>query len=218
MTYLIKSFYDINTNFEDIKKTHEKNAIFYVHQTHSNICYELSPIDDPEHVKNIQADAMIAHNQKCILCIKTADCLPILIFSKKLNCIAAIHAGWRGVLSEIVSICLKKLTLTYKNLDSFEMHIGPHLQRDSFEVDSDVFTKFETLSKKISLTEFYFKQGNKYYIDLSKFVFQQALISGFNEKLIFVSSTDTKTNEQYHSYRRNKGASGRNLSCIGLID
>ncbi|MBI9069589.1 MAG: laccase domain-containing protein, partial [Salinivirgaceae bacterium] len=41
-------------------------------------------------------DALITNISGKVLCIKTADCAPILLYNAKSSVIAAIHAGWKG--------------------------------------------------------------------------------------------------------------------------
>jgi len=217
MKRLVKNFFDKWTTVNDLKNLYKDSLIYSVHQTHSNICYEINRNDDPLKVLKIEADAMIEHDTSGVLYVKTADCLPILIYSKKLNCVAAVHAGWRGILNEVLSVCLKKIKSKYENLKDFEMHIGPHIQQSSFEVEEDVFIKFQKLAEKYSLAEFYFKQADKYFIDLQKFAIQQGIIEGLAKESILTSEVDTKVDMNYHSFRRDKQMSGRNISCIGFI-
>jgi YfiH family protein len=214
---LVKEFFNKDIKIDDLKKLYDSSLIYSVHQKHSNIIYEIIKNNDPVDVSKIEADAMIAHNLNCILCIKTADCLPILIFSKELKCFAAVHAGWRGVLSEILSKCLYTLKLRYKELKGFELHIGPHIQQNSFEVDQDVLIKFQELAAKLNIVEFYSVSSNKYHINLQHFAIRQAILAGIDEMNIFTSSIDTKTDISYNSFRRDKEKSARNLSCVGFI-
>ncbi|HXC61320.1 MAG TPA: polyphenol oxidase family protein, partial [Nitrospiria bacterium] len=47
-------------------------------------------------------DAIVTDQTGVILAVRTADCLPVLIFDPMQRVIAAVHAGWRGALREIV--------------------------------------------------------------------------------------------------------------------
>jgi copper oxidase (laccase) domain-containing protein len=42
----------------------------------------------------------------------TADCVPILLYDKKKNIIAAIHAGWKGafkgIINNVINFMFKK--------------------------------------------------------------------------------------------------------------
>ncbi len=43
------------------------------------------------------------------VCVKTADCVPILLANTKTGDVSAIHAGWRGTVSDIVTNAVKLL-------------------------------------------------------------------------------------------------------------
>ena len=57
-------------------------------------------------------DAIITNQPGVILAVRTADCVPVLIFDPEQRVIAAVHAGWRGTLRGVVP-------------KSFAMHAGP---------------------------------------------------------------------------------------------
>ena len=42
-------------------------------------------------------DGFYTDRQGLSLCVKVADCLPVLLYEPEANCIAALHAGWRGL-------------------------------------------------------------------------------------------------------------------------
>lgn len=48
------------------------------------------------------ADGIVSRDPNKILCVRTADCLPVLAWGSGGNIIAAIHAGWRGLSKGIV--------------------------------------------------------------------------------------------------------------------
>ena len=41
-------------------------------------------------------DGFYTDRQGLSLCVKVADCLPVLLYEPEANCIAALPAGWRG--------------------------------------------------------------------------------------------------------------------------
>ena len=50
-----------------------------------------------------QADASYTHEAGVVCAVMTADCLPLLVCSSDGGQIAAIHAGWRGLLAGVIS-------------------------------------------------------------------------------------------------------------------
>lgn len=80
----------------------------------------------------------MTNQAKLALCISTADCLPIMIYSPISRWVAGIHAGWRGVASQIFRDTLLKLDAVGVPRESLQIFIGPHIQMESFEVHKDV--------------------------------------------------------------------------------
>lgn len=46
-------------------------------------------------------DALITDTPQTVLCISTADCIPILLYDPVKHVIAAVHAGWKGTAQRI---------------------------------------------------------------------------------------------------------------------
>lgn len=47
-------------------------------------------------------DALITAKPGYCICVSTADCVPVLLYDKKLQVVAAVHAGWKGTVKHIV--------------------------------------------------------------------------------------------------------------------
>ncbi len=188
----------------------------FVKQIHSN---KAIAIDDETKKFNknnrLEADAIITNQKNIAIGIVTADCAPILLFDKKNNIIAAIHAGWRGALSGIIENSVKSMIdLGAKNISC---EIGPMIQQNSYEVSQDLVSEFTTKDSK----------NNKFFAKSSKKDKFQFNLNGFIEEClnklpidnIENNKIDTLSDEKnYHSYRRstlqNQDNYGRNLSII----
>ena len=72
-----------------------------LHQIHSNKFFFIK--NNHNFKKKIKSDASITKTKSVALGILTADCVPILIYDKKLKIISAIHAGWKGAYKGIVA-------------------------------------------------------------------------------------------------------------------
>jgi copper oxidase (laccase) domain-containing protein len=46
--------------------------------------------------EKIIGDAVITDLKGIAIGVKTADCVPILLYDRSKNLIAAVHSGWRG--------------------------------------------------------------------------------------------------------------------------
>lgn len=60
--------------------------------------------DRPESTESVEreGDALITNAKETPLLIRIADCAGVLLFDKKNNVIANIHAGWRGLAQKII--------------------------------------------------------------------------------------------------------------------
>ena len=54
-------------------------------------------------------DAVITDRPGLCVCVKTADCIPVLLYDTKQRLVAAVHAGWRGTVSRIVQKTIKQM-------------------------------------------------------------------------------------------------------------
>lgn len=162
----------------------------------------------------IHADAHYTGTKKLALVIQTADCLPVLGYDKNQKWIYAAHAGWRGVENRIIP---KTIEIFKKNANTplLSLFIGPHIQQPSFEVDEDVAIKLKTCTNPENGHCTFDELKNKYFANLKKIAHTQAQELPIQIQELYISKTDTFTNEHYSSFRRLKNPC-RNWSFIFL--
>ena len=158
-------------------------------------------------------DALVSDVPKACLCISTADCIPVLCYDVRRRAIAAIHAGWRGTVSHIVSKTLEKMRQAYgtEGKDVCAC-IGPGISQEAFEVGDEVCEAFRRAGfdmERIAVRK------EKWHIDLWEANRMQLMAFGIEPSRIEVSGICTYTdNEDFFSARRQGTASGRILSGI----
>ena len=76
-------------------------------------------------------------NTVCV--VQTADCLPLLVTNKKGAIVAAIHAGWRGLLNGVIENTIHKMNMSPNEL---LVWLGPAISQKHFEVGFDVKHSF----------------------------------------------------------------------------
>lgn len=86
-----------------------------------------------------KADAAYTSDKNVICAVMTADCLPLLITDKQGSCVAAIHAGWRGLCDGIVEATIQKLPVEAEKL---MVWLGPAIGADVYEVGKEVYDAF----------------------------------------------------------------------------
>lgn len=157
-------------------------------------------------------DALITNVKGVVLTILTADCVPILLYDKQKEVVAAVHAGWKGTKAQIVSKTVHKMIEMY-GCDPKEIIAGiaPSIGRCCYEVNEDVAEHF------FNIPESFTPIGEKYMLDLPFINKLQLLDVGLQEKNIEMSHTCTACDvERFFSYRKEQGCSGRFMSMIGI--
>jgi len=157
-------------------------------------------------------DAMITNKKDIVLCVLTADCVPILLMDKKKCVIATVHAGWKGTNSKILSKTVDKMVSYFDvNPKDIIACIGPSIGQCCYEVNGDVAKHFSQVSNA------YIQKGIKYMLDLPTINRQLLLKSGVIESNIEMSHVCTSCEvDRFFSYRKEQGCSGRFMSMIGL--
>ncbi len=206
----------IKENLEIVKNKicKESKDIFLMHQMHSNKIYFIDK-NFKFNKQRVKADAIITNQKKLPIGVLTADCVPILIYDKKKNMIAAIHAGWKGAFKDII----KKVINFMVNKGCSRKHIiaaiGPSIQEKNYNVKEDFLRKFIRKDKK---NKIFFKKKNKIiYFDLPNFVKSQLKLNKiYKIDTIKIDTFDKKNN--FFSARRSLKLKhddyGRNISII----
>lgn len=161
---------------------------------HENKAAIIDDIDQDTEIAG--CDALITDQNKYLLTITVADCLPIYFYDINKKVVALAHAGWRGVVSEIVKEVVNLFVSHYNSdLRSIEVFIGPHIQACHFEVKDDVASQFKSASLIV--------RDKKTYINLSQAVRDQLIKSGISPDNINISPECTAClNDKYFSFRR----------------
>lgn len=165
-------------------------------------------------------DALITKEQGYCLCISTADCVPVLLYDRKNQAIAAVHAGWRGTVNYIVGLTLEKMRAVYGTEGQDVMAcIGPSISLASFEVGDEVYETFRINGFDMNRISVFKEESQKYHLDLWEANRLQLLDFGVPGAQIEIAGICTyKQHEEFFSARRLGIKSGRILSGIMLRD
>jgi polyphenol oxidase len=157
-------------------------------------------------------DALITNCPGVTLAITIADCTPVLVYDPKKQALAAIHAGWRGTVQEIVLKTIQKMHQEYGTIPAnCYAYVGTCIDKCSFEVGDEVAAQFAENHKWFNTAV------GKYYVNLKEANQDQLVAAGLPAGQIEVSSFSTVLhNGDYFSYRLEKGQTGRMLACIGI--
>ena len=179
-------------------------SIMIPRQTHStNVCWVDTFGEVPD------TDAVITDKPSLCIAVKTADCIPVLLFDQRQHRIAAIHAGWRGTVGRIVEKTLQQMQSRAEDISAI---IGPGISLESFEVGDEVYEQFlqagfpmQRLAKRYAKWHINLKDANRWLLESN----------GITN--IQVSDIDTLTTPDYYSARRDTINTGRNINGIMII-
>lgn len=157
-------------------------------------------------------DALITDKPGLLIGVTIADCVPILIYDHTHRAVAAIHAGWRGTVGGIVTKTLGLMQQQFGTLaGQCHAYIGTCIDETSFEVGPEVAEQFAPEFKRTD------SGTGKYRVDLKAANRKQLTDFGIPAAQIGVSPFSTVLdNDDYFSYRAEKGQTGRMLAVIGL--
>ncbi|HBG56899.1 peptidoglycan editing factor PgeF [Proteiniphilum sp. UBA1028] len=193
------------------------------HQTHGT---RVLPIDDSffalDHAASIETmygvDATISQKRGVFLCATTADCIPIILYDKQREAIAAIHAGWKGTVGRIVEKTIEEMRRHYSSSPAdIVAGIGPGISMTHYEVGDEVVDAFIREGFDLSDKEVAFRKNpaSRWHIDLKEINKRELLRLGVFGKNIEKSDLCTFEREElFFSARRQTEHSGRMLTGI----
>ncbi len=162
------------------------------------------------------ADAVVTKRRGILIGVQVADCVPIILYEKKMHIAGVIHSGWRGTAAGILKKTIEKMvTQFYANPSDIIIAIGPSIRWCCYGVGYEVI---DAVKKSTGEGDYFIKKADKYCLDLQTANKYQALSMGVFEQNIWLSDECTFCHqEKYYSYRFSKGVTGRQFGFIGLI-
>lgn len=98
-----------------------------------------------------EGDGLYTDVSGVALGVKTADCVPILLYAPDVPAVAAVHAGWRGTVAGIAAVGCEKLVSLGAKAENIVAAIGPAICYDCYTVGTDLFdTAAECLGTKLA--------------------------------------------------------------------
>ncbi|MBC3875362.1 peptidoglycan editing factor PgeF [Undibacterium flavidum] len=181
--------------------------VTFLSQIHGILAVDAANIQDGQIV---EADACYTKLSKVPCAILTADCLPILLASTDGRCVAAVHAGWRGLAAGVVEAAV--LQMRKNSGHEITAWLGPAIGASAFEVGADVVNAF---TQKMPQQKVHFKpldRDAKFLADM--YGLARTILQGVGINSISGGEHCTFTEDAlFYSYRRD-GVTGRMASWI----
>lgn len=202
---IVDSWDNIYANYARLQKAigvveHDRA---WVHQVHGG---EVARVDRAFE-SGCKADAMITTDPGKLLSVRVADCIPLLLSSKDGRAVAAVHAGWRGVVAQVAIKAIGKMGVPAKELSCA---IGPSIGLDAFEVGGEVLGQFDPVFCRR-------RDDGKGYVDLRRVLAKQLIDAGVREDHLDISELCTyRARAEFFSHRRDNGITGRMAAMIAV--
>jgi YfiH family protein len=172
-----------------------------------------------DHTKEIaEADGIITQTKDIFLCVRTADCYPILLFDASSGVVAAVHSGREGTRLNICGKMIRKMIQDYQcNPYNIQIIIGAGISETHYEVDETCEKEFyDSLSYLKKIDPGFGIDKKARHLNLLKTIMLQISNEGIPVSQIQYIPHCTYENQRYFSYRREHG-NNRQLSIIGII-
>jgi YfiH family protein len=166
-------------------------------------------VDAVQAAAGCRADAAYTAEEGVVCAVLTADCLPLLLCDRQGRRVAAVHAGWRGLLEGVIEQTVARMGVG----DGLLAWLGPAIGPQAFEVGEEVRTAFVAVDAAAG-DAFVPSASGRWLADLYRLARQRLARAG----VLAVYGGDLCTfsdAERFYSYRRD-GRTGRMASLIWL--
>lgn len=201
-----------------------RSHIYSLKQIHSNQVVYLDRDSDLADLPT--GDALITDRKDIVIGVKTADCVPLLIYDNRQNIVAVIHAGYKGLLSGIIQRTIRMMLENFKcSFENMYITLGPSISVKHYEVGKDVIMEFEkTYGNRFSFNTTF---GPKPHLDLKKTTLMILEDLGMDPlHFMDVNLCTFERDDLFFSYRRElkegrsasaKSTADRQFSFIGMV-
>ena len=157
-----------------------------------------------------EADAAVAFGPGSVCAVLTADCLPLLLTDRAGTRVAAIHAGWRGLVAGVIEAAVARLAVPPGDVLAW---LGPAIGAAAFEVGGEVRARFVAADARAAAA-FAPLGGDKWLADL--YLLARQGLAALGVAGVWGGDQCTyRDPERFYSYRRD-GVTGRMASLIWL--
>jgi YfiH family protein len=157
-----------------------------------------------------EADGAWSERPDTVCAVLTADCLPLLLSDRKGRCVAAVHAGWRGLAAGVIERAVEALPVAG---DALLAWLGPAIGPRAYVVGDEVREAFLDKDTQAA-TAFSAQPDGGWHADLYQLARQRLASCGVDA----VYGGDHCTYQEagrFFSFRRD-GVTGRMATLIWL--
>lgn len=193
--------------------------VYQVHGAKTHVVRSGAPThpDSPDPItgetRDTKADALVTDDPARVLCVRTADCTPILLASGDGRIVGAVHAGWRGVIAGVAGGAVDAMRAL--GASGIRAAIGPCISRKHFEVGPEVVREFARVfgGRSPCRVAESANPESKGFVDLQAALAIQLEAAGVDQLETIALCTYERT-DLFFSHRRDNGHTGRMAAVI----
>jgi YfiH family protein len=211
--------------------------VFQVHGADVHTFCEGSPLREkrgprpgeaPDTEYDFKADGLVTAQRDHLIAVRVADCTPVLVASPDGSVVAAVHAGWRGVVSGVLPNAVRAvhshgraIGLDFDITDCI-VAIGPCIGPTKFEVGPEVVQEFErafgpassACPHTVEHDDADARARGKAYLNMQAGLRKQLRALGIT-RVDTIAMCTASNPAKFFSHRREKGVTGRMIGIIG---
>ena len=218
--------YDLGAGVEAFSTRRESELPYPVIQGHQVHEAKVAFIEKPGMTREALEgyDVFVTTRPGVAIGVRTADCVPVLLYDPVKRVVAAVHAGRKGTVLHISEKTVELMTVKYRcDAAAIRAVLGPSIGPESFQVGEEVAEHFKNAD--FPMADIWSFQGKGdgspmsggHHIDLwkaNRWLLEKA---GVKPENIQISGIDTFTDNSFFSARREGVQCGRIINSIMLI-
>lgn len=218
--------YDLGTGAEAFSTRRDSELPYPAIQGHQVHNCKVAVIDRPgitrEELEGF--DAFVTELPGVAIGVRTADCVPVLLYDPVNRVVAAVHSGWKGTVKHISQKAIDVMVREFRSKpEDLRAVIGPGIGPDSFQVGEEVVGQFRDAGFPIERIWSFMGPGDGtpmsggHHIDLfeaNRWLLEE---TGFSSSNIQTAMIDTYTDLSFFSARREGVQCGRIINSIRLV-
>lgn len=191
----------------------DHKTIVFTNQIHSA---DVKRVTKADIGATYDCDGFVTDERGVTLAVRTADCVPILLYDPS-GVIGAVHAGWRGSVNGIQRNAVKMMIGAGSKPENIKVAIGACIHKCCYEVGKDFCDTFYSVLGKEFASEYIEERDGRLYCDLVSLNVGMLTTEGIIPENITVSEDCSCCHsELYFSHRATKGKRGVMSAFISL--
>ena len=158
-----------------------------VHGSEVAVAHEVTP--------DTEADILLTYGDDLALAILVADCVPLLLVDEISLRVALVHAGWKGLRSNVLAAALAH----FEQPHTVHAFIGPCISAEAYQVGPEVATLFSDVAGAAVPDT-----GDRSRLDLRAVALSQLNGLGVSDERVTVAQQSTDGGETFFSDRHQR--------------